>query len=323
MPVPFFKFAEGLQKLEKAMLQQRRLRLVELWLVVRDHVGEPDRGLVQVSIDNLQRTDEPNRGLLNQAELEVGRCLPETALHHEFLYSYEILYSHDSPKLQYFARQRDLLFSTAPLRPSLRQVVLQKRVVFLELLGELQGSALSRRRELHRFAFVSGNLGAVGLTCLAIACVLLALIYQPLLHFPADASNCYRFGVIFLGLLVVISAGGLGAFFSRILNYQLRDKVPSVELIYQYFHQRVLFMRMVIGAIGALVFLALLASHLVNGDALPDIDKLGMALGTPAAGVDVSGKDLAKLLIWLFVAGFSERLVPSSLDKAVSRQVGG
>jgi len=79
------------------------------------------------------------------------------------------------------------------------------------------------------------------------------------------------------------------------------------------------------GAIGALVLFCLFASDLIKGDLFPSITTAltsDAAKNNPhsffaflnSAGPE-NGVQTAKLLVWSFIAGFSERLVPTALDQ--------
>jgi hypothetical protein len=78
------------------------------------------------------------------------------------------------------------------------------------------------------------------------------------------------------------------------------------------------------GAIGALVLFCLFAGQLVQGQLFPRVwttDPSGthsfFAFLISAGPYD--GMEMAKLLAWCFIAGFSERLIPSALDQLGGR----
>lgn len=132
-------------------------------------------------------------------------------------------------------------------------------------------------------------------------------------------------------LYTVITMGAFGAFFSR-LTYILQywDRLPLRE-IQSAKGLMALFLRGSVGMCGAVVVFFFLKSGLVGGGLFPNFENIGVDVlnypmgDTPAAkaaakagevmqGI-VPSKDLALLVLWSFVAGFSERLVPSILSK--------
>jgi hypothetical protein len=74
------------------------------------------------------------------------------------------------------------------------------------------------------------------------------------------------------------------------------------------------------GAIFATILYMLFAGELLQGGLFPQGRSLCL-LGAPDC--DIPPKDLAKLLIWCFIAGFAERFVPDALDRLVSRSAKG
>jgi hypothetical protein len=91
-----------------------------------------------------------------------------------------------------------------------------------------------------------------------------------------------------------------------------------------------------IGVCGAALLYFFLHSGIITGSLVPTIDKISVEFIQPAvlakslnaSGVEapflyprllVANKDLALLIIWGFLAGFSERLLPSILATTESR----
>ena len=70
--------------------------------------------------------------------------------------------------------------------------------------------------------------------------------------------------------------------------------------------------RALIGTGAGCVLYFFLRSGLLGGSAFPQLTTLDTAGEVPR-------KDLALLIIWCFIAGFSEKLVPSILEKTESR----
>lgn len=127
-------------------------------------------------------------------------------------------------------------------------------------------------------------------------------------------------------MLIVLLAGSLGAFFSallRLYNFQDLPKamvarelegLPKGHLIIYSL------VPAVVGAISATVLYMLFASGLVQGDLFPSFvckkgeaacKTFGMLIGE--WGPD-EATDYAKAIVWGFIAGFAERLVPDTLQ---------
>ena len=82
-----------------------------------------------------------------------------------------------------------------------------------------------------------------------------------------------------------------------------------------------------VGGIAAFLFFIMLAAELVQGALFPTIAlsdsqawlSLGNLIGQAYAATKV---DFAKLMIWSFLAGFSERLVPDILTRLSAQATG-
>ncbi len=115
--------------------------------------------------------------------------------------------------------------------------------------------------------------------------------------------------LIFAGL-----AGTWGATFSMLGS--LKSQLAASELDHLKLMRPwvVLLSRALIGTGAGAVLYFFLRSGLLGGGAFPQLTTLDAASGP--------GKDLALLMIWCFIAGFSEKLVPSLLEKTEARAGG-
>jgi hypothetical protein len=125
---------------------------------------------------------------------------------------------------------------------------------------------------------------------------------------------------------IVLLAGIVGACFSAQQRAQtampegdVQTRVQALTRLAESFY-----FAPIGGAIGALVLFCLFAGELVQGQLFPKV----WTSDSPAthsffaflvsAGPD-SGMEMAKLLAWCFIAGFSERLIPSALGQLGGR----
>jgi hypothetical protein len=142
-----------------------------------------------------------------------------------------------------------------------------------------------------------------------------------------------------LPLYTVITAGAFGAYFSRLITIHESGDDLSIRGLQTMKMWSSLFLRGAVGMCGAVVVFFFLKSGLVGGGLFPDFSLLGfdysgysaytphVAPNQTAAQIIAGLKDpdtihtiepsqsLALLAMWSFVAGFSERLVPTILSK--------
>lgn len=131
------------------------------------------------------------------------------------------------------------------------------------------------------------------------------------------------YGQTLLATLVLVMLGGaLGGFVSLLRRIQM---VPTggdpLVNIFELENGRVsLYLAPLSGALFALVLYFIFMGDLVQGSFFPKLGNLDLHLwafewgGQPATHVEY-----AKLLVWAFIAGFAERLVPDTLARLVER----
>ena len=135
------------------------------------------------------------------------------------------------------------------------------------------------------------------------------------------------------GLFTAVTFGILGALFSRFIMLQSGNTAVPVDEAAAYYSQRyVILLRIFIGMVGAIIVYFFLASGLVSRGPHPHIQSLTFVASTPllqaVAGLPgtaptvapdlytvpgtatktamVPGRDFALLIVWSFLAGFSE-----------------
>jgi len=118
----------------------------------------------------------------------------------------------------------------------------------------------------------------------------------------------------------VIIFGALGAFVS--VMQRLQSTAREGSLVYPLSNPGLISVKLVplIGGVAAFIFFVMLAAEVVQGELFPKIIwpeyqkwlTLGNLIGESYASTKV---DFAKLMIWSFLAGFSERLVPDILTR--------
>ncbi|MGR9079534.1 hypothetical protein ACU8L5_25520 (plasmid) [Rhizobium leguminosarum] len=274
---------------------------------------------------------------LNTATQEVGRRLLRSQLKTEF------------PILLALAQQRklanyDVHAQNATLfSESSADALSQMRAAYLALLDDLQRWFINTRfnRSLRRE--VAERLLSIGVWVAVIAIAPFIVFFY--MFYNNSQMNKAAVGVAngyqlfssnpVFGLAMVAAFGLLGAYFSRVVMFQGQIATLGFDDVMTSYQALLLYVRLLVGMIGAIVFYFLLRSEIIAGSAFPDLSKLGIGEQvvwkvTAANGVapvadgtpDPSGLtilmptiDLAKLLVWSFLAGFSERLVSDTLTQ--------
>jgi hypothetical protein len=132
-------------------------------------------------------------------------------------------------------------------------------------------------------------------------------------------------------LVLVALLGILGAFFSALTRLYKVDEAgvalisPTVEHLGGRYLLMYSFVPPVIGAIAAVVLYLIFIAKLVNGGLFPDISCVsGKTCETIQEMMHnylpTAPQDYGKVLVWSFIAGFSERLVPDLLRSLVAKQ---
>lgn len=124
------------------------------------------------------------------------------------------------------------------------------------------------------------------------------------------------------GFWLALVAGVFGAAFSMISQSSKRVREATLDDIEAISRPVQMLIRVSLGAGGAGILYFIFKASLIDGVVFPNLDSLGFAkMKTVEASNDallgtfIPNKDLAALMVWSFLAGFSERLVPSFLDR--------
>ncbi len=123
------------------------------------------------------------------------------------------------------------------------------------------------------------------------------------------------------GLYTALSFGLLGALFSRLSSFQSNVADLTYADIGQTFRLRYLMVRFGFGMVGAAILYFLLAGEFVEGSLFPKLEAAGFTSRTLRIWeldfkTMIPNVDFAKLVVWSFIGGFSERFVSSTLEKS-------
>lgn len=123
------------------------------------------------------------------------------------------------------------------------------------------------------------------------------------------------------GLYTALSFGLLGALFSRLNSFQSKVADLTYADINQTFKLRYLMVRFGFGMVGAAILYFLMAGGFVQGSLFPNLGATDFISRTVTVwsldlAAIVPNADFAKLVVWSFIGGFSERFVSSALERS-------
>lgn len=169
----------------------------------------------------------------------------------------------------------------------------QKRKLLAAVVRDLQKIFLKRR--VDRFErFDSGSrLFAISI------CVLLAVIGP--FAFGGRICGALLSNTLFTFVYAPVAVGSAGALFSRLVAFQNTSEALDYDALKNAYLVRWILLRMAVGVFGAFVVQVAIRGGLITGDLFPKLES-------------PSEIDVMKLLFWSFIGGFSERLVPRSLE---------
>lgn len=125
-----------------------------------------------------------------------------------------------------------------------------------------------------------------------------------------------------LPIYTAATAGLFGALFSRLLYLQSKWDALTVGGLKDAREFTSIILRGCVGMIGAVIVFFFLKSGVMGGSLFPSFQNVGIESPSPEKtpanliaklNLYYPTKDLALLVVWSFLAGFSERLVPSIL----------
>jgi hypothetical protein len=168
---------------------------------------------------------------------------------------------------------------------------------------------------------VSAGLGAPGKT--AQIASLLPTDVLPVGLFGQEGGGAH------FALYTAVMFGFMGAIFSRLVTLQRQWDVMPLDELYSARTRSYIFLRATIGTLGALVVYFFLQSGLVKGSVFPDFDNISLNMKALDSGQGIRwpsalllpSSGMALLIMWSFIAGFSETLVSNILDNT-QRQFG-
>jgi hypothetical protein len=131
-------------------------------------------------------------------------------------------------------------------------------------------------------------------------------------------------------LIVTTFFGFLGAYLSRLIAFQNTAVTLSVDDLENGYSWHFLMVRLLVGGLSSVILYFVISGHLIGGELFPAPDD-GASGGFGSlwtvhngAGMPYEGPsaNFAKLIVWCFIAGFSERFLPDSLSALEAKSRG-
>ena len=267
---------------------------------------------------------------LNETSQAVGRYLLPEQLEIEYPILLSLASRRKLSNLDVHQKSAEFLGPAGAAAPATK-----KQAAYLALLDDLQRDFIDMRNKRQLRQEVAKRLFVYGCTLLIVA--VLPFVLLGLLSNPATGpGTLYSSNPVF-GFGMVMAFGLLGAFFSRVTQFQADSATLSFEQVMNTYRPEVLRVRLLVGMMGAVVFYFLMRSEIVGGTIFPKLSEVSLSTvsvlkeTTGAASAaekkfEASGltillpsMELAKLLVWSFLAGFSERLVRNTLDTTLAK----
>ena len=181
------------------------------------------------------------------------------------------------------------------------------RCIFHRLLNDLQWFYNKRDRRVCEGKQLSRRVSI--LFFIAFASFLI------LLFIPLFTPLFIKYHLNPIGFLTAMSTGFLGATFSMLIKNQQRISEGSLEDLNVALAWNTLLVRSFVGLGAAVILYFFFESGLLTGTIWPKVQELAPKEVKPLSSALVPNQQWYLLVIWCFLAGFSETLVPNILQK--------
>jgi hypothetical protein len=258
------------------------------------------------------KDNDTNWAIPNEIEILLARLLPPWEIDAEL-------------ESAFATAQRIAVPSTEGLKKRVVAATLpdEKQALLATLLRDTHNRYAARRSERIARRIVALRMARLGLWLTGlIVIVLLVFGFQPQFKINGTLHDLNYGDLAKHNTIVCVFFGILGAYLSRLIAFQNNAASQSFDDLENGYAAHFIFVRLLVGGLCALVLYFLIAGRLLAGELFPEpIATEGEGFGAlwkfyDDKGVHYSGptSNFAKLIVWSFIAGFSERFLPDHLS---------
>ncbi len=311
--------ARGISRLQ---LGEYYIASVEtLWSVVKAHPGTDTQSPLAADIERLIAKKDKSWSDVYALERLIVPLMPELEVTAFFQRRLARAKSLSLPSL--VAHETNWQAAKVEKHPDER--LQAKQAAYSVLLDDLNWYHTAQRLDRSQRDGAAQRLWRVGLVSLFLVALPWLVIAGIGLFAPTTSAlrtllgNLVTYAPLF-GLYTAVSFGLLGALFSRLNSFQTNVAQLTYADINQTFKLRYLMVRFGFGMVGAAVLYFLMAGGFLQGSLFPDLKETGfkghpMSIWGLTWEAVIPNAEFAKLVVWSFIGGFSERFVSSALER--------
>ena len=282
-------------KQDPNLLLNQKYTVLNVTFHQAQHQTDSNEVSLLTQIENLL-SEEKSWDCANQVELLLASLLHGEELDQLVLNKLLKVQGLDTIEADHFKKQ----FESAKSDQA-RQVILKQLIQFLQLEEirlRLRHTYSSKAWYFTSYAFIATFI----------------LFFLPY-FFPPILDYLYNLGSgegRAIDIFTAVTSGAMGAGFSMLTGLKGRISKSSLSGLQLLQRKSYILSKIITGFGAGLIFFYFLQSGLLSGEAFPDYSNQTSSLSENTT-LDV--RSLALLVIWCFLSGFSEKLVPAVLAK--------
>lgn len=195
-----------------------------------------------------------------------------------------------------------------------------KQAVLAKLLRDTHNRYAARRSERAERAVVAKRMTVLGFALTGVIVGVFLILGTG--WFAVAVEKMPFTDLVKYNLIVTTFFGFLGAYLSRLIAFQNTAVTLSVDDLENGYSWHFLMVRLLVGGLSSVILYFVISGHLIGGELFPAPDDGASggfgSLWTVHNGAEMPyegpSANFAKLIVWCFIAGFSERFLPDSLS---------